>query len=70
MLKISSKNLDTPVQWVVLHAEVVSGEVARWVAQVVVLVPEHPLTAGGCRYNLYLDGQFDCGSQVTAHLGL
>lgn len=28
-----------PVEWVILHAQVISGEIARWVAQVVILVP-------------------------------
>lgn len=62
--------LHIPVQWIVLHAKVVSGKVTRRVAQVVVLVPQHPLTTRGCWYNLHLDGKFDCGSQLTAHLGL
>lgn len=60
----------TPVQGIVLHAKVVSGEVTRRVTQVVVLVPQHPLTARGCRYNLHLDGKLDCGNQLLAHLRL
>ena len=36
-----------PVQWVILHAEVVPGEVASWVAQVVELVPQQSLVARG-----------------------
>ena len=35
-----------PVQWVVLHAEVVSWEVSGRVSEVVELVPEHPLGTG------------------------
>lgn len=54
-----------PVQWVVLHAEVVSGKVSGGVAQVVVLIPEHPLTARGGRDDLHLDWQFDCGGHLT-----
>lgn len=59
-----------PVQGIVLHAKVVSGEVTRRVAQVVILVPQHPLTARGCRYNLHLDGKLDCGNELPAHLRL
>lgn len=67
---LSPSSRHTPVQGIVLHAKVVSGEVTRRVAQVVVLVPQHPLTARGCRYNLHLDGELDCGEQLPAHLRL
>lgn len=35
-----------------------------------VLVPQNPLAAGGSRYDLHFDGQFDSGGQLTAHLRL
>ena len=64
------QGLHIPVQWIVLHAKVVSGKVPRWVTQIVVLVPQHSLTPRGCCYNLHLDGKFDCGSQLTTHFRL
>lgn len=59
-----------PVQRVVFHAEVVPGEVARRVAQIMVLVPQHPLAARRRRYNLHLNGQFDRGGQLSSDLRL
>lgn len=59
-----------PVEGVVLHPEVVPGEVPGRVAQVVVLVPQHPLTARGSGHDFHLNGQFDRGGQLPSHLRL
>ena len=53
------KTRDIPVQRVVLHAKVVPGEVARRVAQVVVLVPEDALAARRSRDDFHANRQLD-----------
>lgn len=49
-----------PVQRVVLHSQVIPGEVARWVAKVVVLVPENSLASRRSRNDLHLDWELHC----------
>lgn len=44
-----------PVQGVVLHSQIISGEVAGRVAEVVVLVPEDSLAPWGGGNDLHLD---------------
>lgn len=53
--------MGSPVQRVVLHPQVVPGEVAGWVAQVVVLIPEDALAPGRGGDDLHLDRQLHCG---------
>lgn len=53
--------MGSPVQRVVLHPQVVPGEVSGWVAQVVVLVPEDALAPGRGGDDLHLDRQLHCG---------
>ena len=48
-----------PVKRVILHAEVVAGEVPGWVAQVVKLVPEHSLGARRGGYDSGLHRETD-----------
>lgn len=68
--KNKQKKKASPVQRVVLHAQVVTRKVSRGVTKVVVLVPQHPLAAGGSRYDFHLDGQLDSGGYLTTHLRL
>lgn len=62
--------LHSPVQWVVLHAEVVAREVTCRVAQVVKLVPEDPAMTwrGGnyCHFDRQVDLRLHC---LTTHTG-
>lgn len=44
-----------PVQRVILHSQVIPGEVTRWVAEVVVLVPENSLAPWRSRNYLHLN---------------
>lgn len=44
-----------PVQRVILHSQVIPGEVARGVAEVVVLVPENSLAPWRSRNYLHLN---------------
>lgn len=63
-------NMAAPVEWVVLHAQVVTRKVSRGVPEVVVLVPQHSLAAGGSRYDFHLYWQLDGGGDLTTHLRL
>ena len=61
----------SPVKRVVLHAEVVPREVPCRIAQVVELVPEHPLGARWGRHNGSLHREADGGEQrLTRRRGL
>lgn len=53
--------MGSPVQRVILHPQVVPGEIAGRVAQVVVLVPEDALAPGRGGDDLHLDRQLHCG---------
>ena len=57
-----------PVQWVIFHLEVVSWKVARWVSQVVKLVPEKASVPGRRRNDLHPDGQADRARAGTSGL--
>ena len=41
VLEVGVYVISVPVQWIVLHPQVVSGKVAGWVSQVVILVPKN-----------------------------
>ena len=59
ILKVCVNVIGVPVERVILVLEVVAGEIARGVAQVVVLIPQDSLAARWRRNNLGSDWQPD-----------
>ena len=54
--EVGVRMIAVPVEWVGFHLEVVAGKVAWRVAQVVVLVPQHPTIPRGRRNHHHSDG--------------
>ena len=59
-------SLNSPVQRIVLHPEIVSREVAGRVAEVVELVPEYAAVTRRSRYDGHLDGEVDLGLECLS----
>ena len=59
-------SLNSPVQRIVLHPEIVSREVAGRVAEVVELIPEYAAVTRRSRNDGHLDGEVDLGLECLS----